>query len=202
MASPAAPTVAAFSHAMAEGAMPFAWTPWLIVTSLALFAAAGIAEIGGSWLVWQARREGRPWWWALLGAIVLIGLLLLIQRCFCPLHCNIFMFAICLTSNLPRATPSMHSSQFTASFPRGSRQPPDSAVCWLSMAASSLPCRTPGAGRSTVLVPTRAISWAPRLRSPASRSHGFGLATAVDDDRLDLRLARPNELVRVCTLSD
>ena len=27
----------------------------------------------GGWLVWQAVREGKPWWWALCGSIVLIG---------------------------------------------------------------------------------------------------------------------------------
>lgn len=30
-----------------------------IVRSLALFLAAGLAEIGGGWLVWQWLREGK-----------------------------------------------------------------------------------------------------------------------------------------------
>lgn len=39
--------------------------------SIALFIAAAIAEIGGAYLVWQAIREGRPWWYALLGGLSL-----------------------------------------------------------------------------------------------------------------------------------
>jgi hypothetical protein len=40
---------------------------------LLLFVLAGIAEIGGGWLIWQWLREGRPWPWGLLGALVLTG---------------------------------------------------------------------------------------------------------------------------------
>ena len=36
-----------------------------------LFLAAGIAEIGGGWLVWKAVREGAPRWWAACGGLVL-----------------------------------------------------------------------------------------------------------------------------------
>ncbi len=36
-----------------------------------LFALAAIAEIGGAWLIWQAVRENRGWWLALLGIIAL-----------------------------------------------------------------------------------------------------------------------------------
>ena len=32
------------------------------------FLAAGLAEIGGGWLVWKAVREGAPRWWAACGA--------------------------------------------------------------------------------------------------------------------------------------
>ncbi len=39
--------------------------------SIALFALAAVAEIGGAYLVWQAVREGHPWWFALLGGIAL-----------------------------------------------------------------------------------------------------------------------------------
>lgn len=35
-------------------------------------ALAGLAEIGGGWLVWQFLRESRPWPFGLLGALVLI----------------------------------------------------------------------------------------------------------------------------------
>lgn len=41
--------------------------------SLALFTLAAIAEIGGAYLVWQAVREGRPWWLALVGGLSLFA---------------------------------------------------------------------------------------------------------------------------------
>jgi small multidrug resistance family-3 protein len=44
-----------------------------VLKALLLFAAAGLAEIGGGWLVWQWLRESRPWPVGLLGALVLIG---------------------------------------------------------------------------------------------------------------------------------
>jgi small multidrug resistance family-3 protein len=43
-----------------------------IVRAVLLFAVAGLAEIGGGWLVWQWLREGRPWPWGMVGALVLI----------------------------------------------------------------------------------------------------------------------------------
>jgi small multidrug resistance family-3 protein len=43
-----------------------------VVQALLLFAAAGLAEIGGGWLVWQWLREGRPWPWGLAGALGLV----------------------------------------------------------------------------------------------------------------------------------
>lgn len=42
-----------------------------IARSVLLFALAALAEIGGAWLVWQAVREGKAWWWAGLGVIAL-----------------------------------------------------------------------------------------------------------------------------------
>lgn len=36
-----------------------------------LFALAALAEIGGAWLIWQAVRENRGWWLALLGIMAL-----------------------------------------------------------------------------------------------------------------------------------
>jgi small multidrug resistance family-3 protein len=39
--------------------------------SIGLFVAAAVAEIGGAWLIWQAVREGRAWWWAALGGVAL-----------------------------------------------------------------------------------------------------------------------------------
>jgi small multidrug resistance family-3 protein len=42
-----------------------------IAKSAILFVLAAIAEIGGAWLVWQAVREGRDWWFAGLGVMAL-----------------------------------------------------------------------------------------------------------------------------------
>lgn len=42
-----------------------------VVRSIALFGVAAVAEIGGAYLVWQAVREGRPWWLAALGGVAL-----------------------------------------------------------------------------------------------------------------------------------
>lgn len=36
-----------------------------------LFILAAVAEIGGAWLVWQAVREDKAWWWAALGVVAL-----------------------------------------------------------------------------------------------------------------------------------
>lgn len=44
-----------------------------IAKSIALFAIAAVAEIGGAWLVWQAVREGGPWWLAALGGLALFA---------------------------------------------------------------------------------------------------------------------------------
>jgi small multidrug resistance family-3 protein len=41
------------------------------VVIVALFAAAGVLEIGGGWMWWQALREGKPWWYALIGSAML-----------------------------------------------------------------------------------------------------------------------------------
>lgn len=51
----------------------FHWTAKYVVLSIILFIAAGVCEIGGGWLVWKAIRSSKPWWWALLGSLVLIG---------------------------------------------------------------------------------------------------------------------------------
>lgn len=42
-----------------------------ILRSLFLFVVAGLAEIGGGWLVWQWLREGRSLAWGLVGGVVL-----------------------------------------------------------------------------------------------------------------------------------
>lgn len=48
------------------------WTVGLVFASLGLFLAAGLAEVGGGWLVWQTMRENNAWWMALLGSLTLI----------------------------------------------------------------------------------------------------------------------------------
>jgi len=44
-----------------------------IARSIALFGVAAVAEIGGAYLVWQAVREGHPWWLALIGGAALVA---------------------------------------------------------------------------------------------------------------------------------
>lgn len=48
------------------------WTPQKIVYSIVLFIVSGIAEIGGGWLVFQAVRSGKPFWWGIVGSVILI----------------------------------------------------------------------------------------------------------------------------------
>ena len=43
-----------------------------ILSSILLFFLAGLCEIGGGYLVWQAIRGGKGWAWGLLGGAVLI----------------------------------------------------------------------------------------------------------------------------------
>lgn len=43
-----------------------------MLASVGLFILAGLAEIGGGYLVWLWLREGRPWWVGLAGALVLV----------------------------------------------------------------------------------------------------------------------------------
>lgn len=42
-----------------------------ITKTIILFALAAVAEIGGAWLIWQAVREDKAWWWAALGIVAL-----------------------------------------------------------------------------------------------------------------------------------
>lgn len=51
----------------------FAWTPWTVTQSILIFLITGVFEICGGWLVWQAVREGKPWWYAVVGSAVLVG---------------------------------------------------------------------------------------------------------------------------------
>ncbi len=52
---------------------PMPWTVADVFRSGALFILAGLAEIGGGWLVWQHVRGAKPWWWTLIGAAALIA---------------------------------------------------------------------------------------------------------------------------------
>ena len=40
--------------------------------SVGLFILAGLCEIGDGHLMWLNLREGKPWWYALAGGVVLI----------------------------------------------------------------------------------------------------------------------------------
>ncbi|MEH3052670.1 MAG: YnfA family protein [Patulibacter minatonensis] len=42
-----------------------------MIRSLAVFALAAIAEIGGAYLVWQGLRDGRGAWWVVAGGLAL-----------------------------------------------------------------------------------------------------------------------------------
>lgn len=43
-----------------------------MLQSAVLFILAGLAEIGGGYLVWLWLKEGRSWWLGITGAIVLV----------------------------------------------------------------------------------------------------------------------------------
>ncbi|MGX9136388.1 YnfA family protein [Rummeliibacillus sp. JY-2-4R] len=40
--------------------------------AIMLFILAGLAEIGGGYLIWLSLREGRPFYWGVIGGIVLV----------------------------------------------------------------------------------------------------------------------------------
>ncbi len=43
-----------------------------IVKSVGYFILAGLFEIGGGYLVWLWLREGKPVWYAIIGAVILV----------------------------------------------------------------------------------------------------------------------------------
>eukprot|EP00550_Attheya_septentrionalis_P007222 CAMPEP_0198287366 /NCGR_PEP_ID=MMETSP1449-20131203/6213_1 /TAXON_ID=420275 /ORGANISM="Attheya septentrionalis, Strain CCMP2084" /LENGTH=141 /DNA_ID=CAMNT_0043985313 /DNA_START=188 /DNA_END=610 /DNA_ORIENTATION=- len=53
---------------------PFVWAPLYVAQAVAVFCLAGVAEILGGWMVWVAVRgqPKRPWWYALIGSIILV----------------------------------------------------------------------------------------------------------------------------------
>jgi small multidrug resistance family-3 protein len=42
-----------------------------MIYAIVLFILAGIAEIGGGYLIWQWLREGKPYYWGIIGGVVL-----------------------------------------------------------------------------------------------------------------------------------
>ncbi len=42
------------------------------ITSIFYFVLAGLFEIGGGYLVWLWLREGKPIWYAIIGAVILV----------------------------------------------------------------------------------------------------------------------------------
>lgn len=42
-----------------------------IVSAIVLFVFAGLAEIGGGYLIWLWLREGKPFYWGIVGGILL-----------------------------------------------------------------------------------------------------------------------------------
>ncbi|MBP1617724.1 MAG: rane protein ynfA [Bacteroidetes bacterium] len=42
-----------------------------ILQSLAVFFLAGICEIGGGYLIWLSLKCDKPWWFAVLGGLIL-----------------------------------------------------------------------------------------------------------------------------------
>ena len=51
----------------------FQWTAANVIISIVLFLFAGVAEIGGGWMVWQAIREDKAWYYAFIGSLVLVA---------------------------------------------------------------------------------------------------------------------------------
>lgn len=43
-----------------------------VVKSIFIFLLAGLCEIGGGYLVWLCLRQGKPLWYGIVGAIILI----------------------------------------------------------------------------------------------------------------------------------
>lgn len=42
-----------------------------LLASVCLFILAGLAEIGGGWMVWQGLREHKGLYWVMAGAVIL-----------------------------------------------------------------------------------------------------------------------------------
>eukprot|EP00277_Geminigera_cryophila_P008662 CAMPEP_0179406752 /NCGR_PEP_ID=MMETSP0799-20121207/1090_1 /TAXON_ID=46947 /ORGANISM="Geminigera cryophila, Strain CCMP2564" /LENGTH=147 /DNA_ID=CAMNT_0021177893 /DNA_START=47 /DNA_END=490 /DNA_ORIENTATION=- len=55
------------------GNMPAGKLALVLLQSVGVFAVAGVFEIGGGWLVWGSIRDGKPYWWGIIGGILLAG---------------------------------------------------------------------------------------------------------------------------------
>lgn len=43
-----------------------------VLYSIALFILAGLCEISGGYFIWLWLREGKPWWFGLIGGVILV----------------------------------------------------------------------------------------------------------------------------------
>ena len=43
-----------------------------IFYSILIFVLAGLCEIGGGYLVWIWLKENKPWWFGVIGAVILV----------------------------------------------------------------------------------------------------------------------------------
>ncbi len=44
-----------------------------VIKSLAMFVLAGLCEIGGGYLMWIWLKDGKPWWYGLIGGLILVA---------------------------------------------------------------------------------------------------------------------------------
>jgi len=45
----------------------------MIIRSVIIFILAGLCEIGGGYLVWLWLKEGKPFWYGVIGAAILVS---------------------------------------------------------------------------------------------------------------------------------
>jgi len=41
--------------------------------ALGIFILAGLCEIGGGYLIWLCLKENKPWWYAVIGGLILVA---------------------------------------------------------------------------------------------------------------------------------
>ena len=44
----------------------------LVIRSIFIFILAGLCEIGGGYLIWQWLKSGKPFWYGILGGIIMV----------------------------------------------------------------------------------------------------------------------------------